>query len=403
VTTRIVVTGAGVICSLGAGIVEFENALFEGRSGIGPRTLFTETVPAGQAGEIRNFTPQQWLGNKGLRVLDRSARLICVAAHMALEASGLAQPEGNEGDPYLGLVVGTMFGSVHSIASFDWSGLIDGPNLVNPMEFPNTVINSPAGQAAIKHRLRGVNSTISAGLVSGLYAIHYAMEFLRFKRAHALLAGGVEEMCEESYLSFAKAGWVSPTGRLAPFAADRDGSILGEGSAVWVLETEEEARKRGVQPMFELCGFGSAHDAQNINAFNPRGEGATAAIRKALQAAGIGPDAIACVVASAGGSRVGDAMEVHGLRNVFGERLEQIPVCAPKAAFGECLGASGALLALSAGAALRRGAVPPTAGFQASEDGLRLSAQPQPFSGDYALVDCFGCDGNNAALVLKRA
>ncbi len=400
--TRIVVTGTGVISCIGAGIEEFETALFEGRSGIGPRTLFTDSVPAGVAGEIRSFTPQQWLGNKGLRVLDRSARLICVASHMALQSSGLAQPEGNEGDPNLGLVLGTMFGSVHSITSFDWSGLNDGPNLVNPMQFPNTVINSPAGQAAIKHKLRGVNSTISAGLVSGLYAIHYAMEFLRFGRATALLAGGVEELCEESYGSFARAGWSSPSGRLIPFAPNRDGSILGEGSAVWMLETEEGAKKRGAQPLLEVCGFGSAHDAHGINDFNLRGEGAAAAMREALRAAGIGQLEVACIVASASGSRVGDAMEIHALKNIFGARLAQIPVCAPKAAFGECLGASGALLALSAAAALRRQAMPPTAGFQAGEAGLRLSAQPQPFSGDYALVNCFGCDGNNAALVLKR-
>jgi 3-oxoacyl-[acyl-carrier-protein] synthase II len=402
VTARIVVTGAGVISSLGAGVEEFENALFEGKSGIGPRTLFTDTVAAAAAGEIRNFAPQQWLGNKGLRVLDRSARLICVSASMALQAAGLTQTESVEGDPNLGLVLGTMFGSVHSITSFDYSGLTDGPNLVNPMEFPNTVINSPAGQAAIKHKLRGVNSTISAGVVSGLYAIHYAMEFLRFGRAAALLAGGVEELCEESYLSFAKAGWQSPSGRLAPFAPDRDGSILGEGSAVWMLETEEGAAKRGVRPLLEVCGFGSAHDAHNITEFNPRGEGAAAAIRGALEAANIGPGAIACIVASAGGSRPGDAMEARALRNVFGERLSDIPICAPKAAFGECLGASGALLALSAGAAIRRGSAPPTAGLRVIENGLRLSGQPQPFTGDYALVNCFGCDGNNAALVLKR-
>ena len=142
-------------------------------------------------------------------MLDRSARLLCVAAHMALTGTGLQQQEGGEGDPNLGLVCGTMFGSVHSITSFDWSGVTDGPAYVNPMEFPNTVINSPAGQAAIKHKLRGVNSTISAGLVSGLYAIHYAAEFLRFGRATALLAGGVEELCEESFLSFRKVGVIS--------------------------------------------------------------------------------------------------------------------------------------------------------------------------------------------------
>ncbi len=400
---RIVVTGVGVISSIGAGVTEFEKGLYEGLSGLEPKTLFPEILPGGLAGEVRNFTPQQWLGPKGLRVLDRSARLLCVAASMALRESGLVQGEGSAGDPNLGLVCGTMFGSVHSIASFDWSGLNDGPNLVNPMEFPNTVLNSPAGQAAIKHKLRGVNSTISAGLVSGLYAIHYAAEFLRFGRASALLAGGVEELAEESFLSFHKAGFGSASGRMRPFNPERDGSLIGEGSALWTLETAEGASKRGVEPLLEVSGFGSAHDAESLESYNVRAEGASTAIRNALQSAGVGPDRIGCIIASANGSRTADAMELRALELVFGSSLGSIPVAAPKAAFGEALGVSGALLAVVGGIALRRREAPPTSGFAAANGPLRLSDKPQPFDRDSVLVNCFGCDGNNTALVLRSA
>jgi 3-oxoacyl-(acyl-carrier-protein) synthase len=263
------------------------------------------------------------------------------------------------------------------------------------------VINSPAGQAAIKFKLRGVNSTISAGLVSGLYAIHYAAEFLRFGRATALLAGGVEELCEESFFSFGKVGVLSPSGRLQPFGADRDGTVLGEGSALWMLETAESAQARGAKPLLEICGFGAAHDAHAIDAFRVRAEGATSAMEQALQAAHIGPEAIGCVIAGASGSRAGDEMEAHALRKVFGSRLEQIPICAPKAAFGEAMGASGALCAVTAGLALARRTLPPTAGFRGAGADLRLSSESQEIQGDYALVNCFGCDGNNASLVLK--
>lgn len=400
---RIVVTGVGVISPIGAGVAEFESALYEGRGGCEAKTLFPDLMPGGKAGEVRDFTPQQWLGAKGLRVLDRSARLLCVAAAMALRDSGLVQEQGSEGDPNLGLVCGTMFGSVHSIASFDWSGLNDGPNLVNPMEFPNTVLNSPAGQAAIKHKLRGVNSTISAGLVSGLFAIHYAAEFLRFGRASALLAGGVEELAEESYLSFHRAGLASPSGRMRPFDPARDGSLVGEGSALWTLETADGAARRGAKPLLEVSGFGSAHDAQSLDSYNLRAEGASTAIRNALDSAGIGPEAVGCIIASANGSRAADAMEMRALELVFGSSLASIPVAAPKAAFGEALGASGALLAVAGGIALRRREAPPTSGFAAAEGPLRLSDRPQPFNGDCVLVNCFGCDGNNTALVLRSA
>ena len=399
-TPRVVVTGTGVITPIGAGIEAFADALFRGQCGIAP-DIPTSSGPVVAAG-IQNFSPEPWLGAKGVRVLDRSARLLCVAAHMALEDAHLARGVEADADSNLGLVCGTMFGSVRSITAFDWSGLSDGPKYVNPMDFPNTVINSPAGQAAIRFKLRGVNSTISAGLASGVYAIHYASEFLRLGRADALLAGGVEEFCEESYLGFHKNGLISPQGKASPFAADRDGTIVGEGSALWVLETEAGAARRGATPSLEICGFGAAQDAHSITAFQPRAHGATAAIHEALRSSGIGPEAIAVIIASAGGGRAGDAMEARALAHVFGSRLAQIPVCAPKASFGEPMGAAGALLALTGALALQRQAAPPTAGFHGAEWALSLSAEPQPLQGDYALVNCFGCDGNNASLVLKR-
>ncbi len=394
-STRVVVTGIGVISSIGAGLDEFEPALYGGSTGVGPSELLEGK---GVAAEAPNFSPEPWLGSRGIRVLDRSSRLLAVAAHMALSASGLSGADTSEPSPKPGpalepgLVCGTMFGSVHSIASFDWSGLVDKPKYVNPMRFPNTVISAPAGRAAIKHKLKGVNSTICAGIASGLYAVHYATEFLRLGRAQVLLAGGVEELCEESCFGFNQAGLCSRSGAVRPFAPNRDGTVPGEGSVLLVLETAETARGRGSRPWVEVRGFGSAHDA----------EGATSAIRQALDDTGIEPGQIGCIIASAGGSRPGDEMEARALRNVFGDTLGEIPMTAPKAALGETMGASGAFGAAIAALALRRQCIAPTAGFQDSGAGLRLSAERQSFEGEYALVNAFGCDGNNAAMVMSR-
>jgi 3-oxoacyl-[acyl-carrier-protein] synthase II len=396
--TRVVVTAAGISSPIGIGLEEFTCGLYKGTTATAPSSRFASAVTA----EIADFRPEKWLGNKGIRVLDRSARLLAVAAHLALQAPSTLQEANDTGDPELGLVCGTMFGCVHSITAFDWSGITEGPNLVNPMDFPNTVINSPAGQAAIKHKLRGVNSTVCAGLASGLYALQYAAEFLRFGRARALLAGGVEELCEESVLGFRKTGVASPSGFPRPFGASRDGAVPGEAAAIWMLETEETALQKGRTPRLELCGFGCAHDARNISCFDVRGRGATDAIEQALENSGIGPDRIACVVASASGSRAGDEMEARALQNVLGPRLREIPVCAPKATFGEAMGASGAACAIVAGIALENRCVPPTAGFESSDYDLRLSAKSTPISGDYALVNAFGCDGNNASMVIRR-
>ena len=401
-SSPIVVTGLGIVSSIGVGVDQFEDALFASSTGIGNSRLVGLDEDAGtHAFEVRDFEPSRWLGKKGLRLLDRTGRLLCVAAHLSLASSGLTQPEGSDVDPRLGLICGTMFGSVHSIASFDWSGLTEGPKFVNPSTFPNTVINSCSGNAAIKHRLGGVNSTLSAGLSSGLYSISYAAEFLRLGRADTLLAGGVEELCQESHLGFERNGFNSARAGLRPFASDRDGTVLGEGAALWAMETEERARARGVDPMLEIAGFGAVYDAYRIGSYRVTADGAIAAVKMALEEAGIDPQQIAFIVSGANGSRAGDRMENRALQNVFGDRLPRIPICAPKAAFGEALGASGALLAATAGLGLTRQTAPPTAGFRESEYDLLLSANPQPAKGQHALVSCFGCDGNNAALVLK--
>jgi 3-oxoacyl-[acyl-carrier-protein] synthase II len=300
------------------------------------------------------------------------------------------------------MICGTLFGGLHSIVSFDWSGLNDGPSYVNPMEFPNTVINSPAGQAAIRFHLRGINSTVCAGLASGLYALHYGAEALRRGRARALLCGGVEELCEESFLGFRKMGLASSAGCVRPFHPDSDGTVAGEGSALLVLESASAAKTRGLSPWAEIAGFGCAHDAKAINRYDPHADGATAAIRQAMESAGIEASEVGCIIAGANGTRAGDAMEFRALSNVFAAGLSRIPVSAPKASFGEAMGASGALCALGGAIALREGEAPATAGAGGVHERLRLSSQPQSFEQDFVLVNAFSCDGNNASLVLRR-
>jgi 3-oxoacyl-[acyl-carrier-protein] synthase II len=407
----IVITGAGVISPIGVGLAEFEAALYAGSSGFAPSQLLADAFPDPPiVAEICNFTPQPWLGNKGIRVLDRPARLLSVAAQMALSSSGLSGDNlpdaASEADPNLGLVCGTMFGGIHSITSFDWSGLEDGPTLVNPMDFPNTVINPAAGQTAIKFKLGGPNTTVCCGSASGLYALHYAAEFLRLGRARALLAGGVEELSEEAFLGFQKNGILSSTGIAPPFASSRDGALLGEGSTLLVLESADAAHSRAAQPWAEIAGFGCAQDAYSTRAYQPSAEGASAAIQMALDFAGIGQDKIACIIASASGSRPGDEMEWTALKNVFGSRLATIPVCAPKASLGESLGASGAVAALVGALALHKQCLPPTAAVSTDGAdrlaGLCLAPRAQTLRGDYALINAFSCDGNNAALVLRR-
>ncbi len=398
----VIVSGAGVVSAIGNGVQDFEEALFSGACGLGSCTLAeTEGLSQVQAFEVPDFDARDWLGRKGLRGLDRAARLLCVAARLALDTAQLEEHPQEGGYPDTGLVNGTMFGSIHSIASFDWSGLVDSPKFVNPMAFPSTVINSPAGQAGIKFGMSAVNSTISAGLASGLCAIQYAAELLESERAQAILAGGAEQWSPQAHLGFDKNGLLSKQPSIRPMAEGRDGTVLGEGSALLVLEWEETARRRGLEPWAALAGFGESYDTASSRHQRLKAEGLVRAIARALRSADIEPTQIGLIVSGANGDRLGDAVEASALRQVFGEQLAAIPVSAPKASFGEVQGASGALLTLSAVLALRRGQAPPTPSAVSVSGGLSLSARAQPLKSRHALVLSYDCQGTSAALVLR--
>ncbi len=395
---RVVITGAGVVSALGVGTAEFARALFEGVCAGARSSRFEEGYVTA---EIADFNPEPWLGT-GIRVLDRTARLLCVATQLAMNDAGLdARAEGTDAE--LGLVCGTMLGGIHSIASFDWNGITDGPQYVSPLAFPNTVINSAAGQAAIRFALRGINSTLCAGLASGAFALGYAADFVRLGRVRRVMAGGVEELSEEVLVGLQKSGALSATGVARPFARARDGCVPGEGAAILALESESDARARGMAPGIALAGFGATRDVAGREAGDATAPGGAEAIRLALEEADIGPEHVACIVSGGSGNRLGDAREASALRAVFGGRLADVPACAPKAAFGECLGGAGAMSALVASAALSGQRLPPTPGSLGfGEYGIRLSPVTQEVHGDYALVNISGCDGNNAALVLHR-
>ena len=202
---KIVITGIGVLSPIAIGREEFWAGLFQGKTGFRPVTLFdTSPFRVNIAGEIKDFDALSFLGKKGLRDLDRSTRLICSAAKLAIDDSRIEITEDTTHS--MGVSVGTTFGSLHSISQFDRSGLIEGPRAVNPSHFPNTVINSPASQVSIKFKIKGFNTTISTGFCASLDAVSYAADFIRLSRADVVLAGGVEELCEETFMGFHNLG-----------------------------------------------------------------------------------------------------------------------------------------------------------------------------------------------------
>ena len=403
---KVVITGLGVISTIGKGRDAFWQALTHGEKGFRPITLF-DTAPYAVklAGEITGFDPMEYLGKKGLRELDRSARLACSAAKLALDDSRLEVTDVNTGA--IGVSLGSTFGSLHSISQFDRSGLIEGPRLVNPSHFPNTVINAPASQISIRFNIKGFNTTISTGFCAGLDAVSYAADFIRQGRADVVLAGGVEELCEETFLLFHTLGYLSgmsggePVSR--PFDAARDGFVLSEGAAMLVLEDEQHAVNRGAEILAVVLGAGNSFDPGSDSSFDHAGKGLKTAIELALEDAQSRPKDLEYVCACANGTKGLDRMETRALKEVLGDHAFQVPVSAIKSMIGESFSASGALAVSAAVGAIRKGFIPPTASYHRPDPRCDLdivpnSARQRPV--DRVLVTAADPYGQNAAVIL---
>jgi len=403
---RVVVTGAGVISPLADSPAGLHAALCAGRSAIKPIELFpTEGIGCRQAGEIRPFEPRDYLGECNLRPIDRTSRLLLIAAQGALAAGGWTPALRARRE--VGLALGTTFCSVRTIAEFDRRGLQLGPAHASPLDFANSVINAAAGQTAIWHNLRGVNSTISAGEASGLQAMAYAADLIRGGRAEALLAGGAEELCFESFLGYYRAGRLcgSTGGReefAIPFDARRNGFALAEGAALLMLEEAEAAAARGAAVAAEVLGYGSGFAASRED------DAITAvsrAVRLALDDAGVAPDDIDLLSASASGSVDVDRWEALGVAAALGSRAAGLPVTAVKSMLGEAMGASSALQAVALLGTLDDGVLPGISGLESCEEGFPLAgavAENRRIQARRALLTAVGADGHCCALVLGK-
>ena len=379
--TRIVITGAGVVAPNGLGKDEFWRNCSAGVSGIKPITLFdVSKYRCRWAGEVSDFQPEPHLGSKGLRNLDRTTLLALVAAKFAIDDATLEITDENRND--IGVVLGSTMGSVHSISEFDKEGLREGPRYVNPAHFPNTVINSPASQVAIRFGLRALNATISTGFTASLDAIGYALDMLQLERAEVLLVGGVEELCIQTFLGFYKLGFLATTQNGAapfygPFDARHCGALLGEGAAFFVLESLEHAQARGATIYAECLGYSSQFHPACLYRYDPNAHGPIAVMRQVLKEADLTPERIDALSTSANSTKAGDAMEQTAITGVFNGRAAHLPQSNIKSLLGESFSASGAFQLASA-----------------------LSTLAHEQEADTVLVNSFGPTGIASALIV---
>lgn len=405
----VVVTGVGVLSPLGDRVADLHDALVAGRRAAAPVEAFnTEGLSCRLAAALGAFAPEPYLEGGNLRPLDRTGRLAAAAAGLALEDAGWTEELLRERE--VGLALGTMFGSVKTIVEFDRRALEAGPQYVKPFDFANSVINAAAGQAAIWRGLRGPNATVAGGTTAGLQALGYGRDLVAAGRAPAVLAGGADELCFESFFGFARSGALARRAEEAvPFHTARRGFLLGEGAALLVLEDRRVARQRGATVHAEIEGAATAFDPSRGRNPEDLVAACSRAVRAALSEAGVEAQGIDCLSTSASGSPEVDRAEARGLGEALGQHATEVPVMAVKSSLGEALGASGALQTVALIEALRRGEAPGIADLDRPEPGLGLAlargqAGPLSRSGELrrGLVTSVGLDGAVSALVVGR-
>ncbi len=406
---RVVITGLGILSSIGKGREDFWQGLREGRSGSRPVTLFDASrFDVQVAGEITDFDAKTYMGVKGLRSLDRSTKLLVSAAKLAIDDSRFTITEENTDD--LGVSVGTTLGSVKSIGDFHEVTLREGPRYTNPALFPNTVINSPASQVSIWHNIKGFNTTISTGFTASTDAMKYAYDFIQLDRVKLVFAGGVEELCEQTFLGFHVLKFLSgstPGQKVinCPFDKRRNGILLSEGACLLAMEELDHAQKRDAKILGEVIGFGTRFDPFRINKYNPRATGLIEAMRLALEDAQMIANDIDYICANANSTPSADRVETFAIKEVFGKRAHSIPVSAVKSMVGESFSVSGAFAAAASLAVLNQGFIFPTINYQAKDPDCDLDYVPnkaRKADVKNILLITTAPSGGNTCMVLRK-
>jgi 3-oxoacyl-(acyl-carrier-protein) synthase len=345
---------------------------------------------------INDFDPEPILGKKGLRTKDRATKLLLSALELGFKDMFESTPESDRP----GLCIGTSFGSVQSIGDFLSDAIVNGFHNVNPQAFANTVINSPASNANIRYLSRSLSSTVSTTFNAGLDAIAYACMFLRQGYAPWIVAGGLEELSYYALTGLSKSGVLSQSGSMLPFGVAANGTVPGEGCAVFCLETEEHAQARGATIIAELAGVASCFDpVKGPQGFNPDGAGALHVIQQAFGQAGIHASDIDCIAANANGIPAGDAMESAALNYFF----PTTPVTAYKSKTGECIGASPCLSLACACADMKASRITGTGSAYPLKNPVNLVFETKnAVPVEYTLINSFACDGYCGSIVLKN-
>jgi len=404
---RIVITGIGVIAPNGIGKEEFWQALKDGSSGIRPIKRFdTSDFKCKSGGEISDFRPTHFLGYKGLKELDRSARLLCSAAKLAIEDAKLSINYRNTDD--IGVCTGTTLGYLWNFSEFERGAIIDGPRFTDASLFPGTVMNAASSYVSIRFGIQGLNTTISTGYSSSIDALKYAIDFIRMGRVKTVLVGAVESLSLVNFVGFYRLGLLAGLKSeelLCPFDKRRNGIILGEGGAFVVIETVETAEKRRADIYAEVKGIGNHFDAYKMGKYSPGASGLSESMKKAIYNSGLNITDIDYISASANSLPEHDRLETKAIKGVFGRSAYSIPVSAIKSMIGEPFSAGGLFQIIGSIGSIVKEFIPPTINYKVKDSSCDLdyvANKSRMARVNNVLINNFGPGGNNASLIISK-
>ena len=405
---RVVVTGMGAITPIGNSVEEFWNGIKEGKTGFGPITYFdTADYRCKLAAEVKDFDPTQYMDKKSARRMEQFCQFAVAAAGQAIADAGLTMEQE---DPYMvGCSVGSGIGSLQAMER-EYDRLKEkGPGRVGPMLVPLMISNMAAGNVSIAYGLKGKSLNVVTACATGTHSIGEAYRTIQYGDADVMVAGGTESSITPigiagfsalTALSFSE----DPQRASIPFDKDRNGFVMGEGSAVVVLEELEHAKRRGAKIYAELIGYGCSSDAYHITSPAEDGSGAATAMLNALKDGDVAPEKLTYINAHGTSTHHNDLFETRAIKLAFGEHAYDLKINSTKSMVGHLLGAAGAVEFVTCVKEIQEGYIHRTVGLRETEEELDLNYCRNSYEEEvpYALTNSLGFGGHNASLLLKK-
>ena len=408
---RVVITGLGVVTSLGESHDEMWDKLCAGTNGIGPvRRWDASAYPVRIGGECLSFDVTKYgVDTKDARRIDRFAQFAVAASVSAAKDANI---DFTKEDPTrCGVLVGTGIGGIETIEEQNKILISRGVSRVSPFTVPRLMPNAASGNVSIYFHINGPNTSVSTACATGSNAIGDAARLIQFELADVMIAGGSEAaLCELGLASFCATRGLStrnddPAHASRPWDKDRDGFVMAEGAGVVILEELEHAKRRGARIYAELIGYGMSGDGCHITAPEPEGKGATLAMRLALKDAGISGDAVDYINAHGTSTPLGDLAETKAIKNTFGDVAKKVSISSTKSHLGHLWGASGGVEAVITSLAVHRNLIPPTINLVNQDPECDLDYTPNKAKDrkiTVAMSNSFGFGGHNAVLLFRK-